>query len=369
MKVAIITLHAINNYGSVLQTYATEYIFRMLGCEVITIDYIRKTARMGFWDIVKAKNMGSALKAKALIAYLVFKNRDRSEQFNFFRRSHLSLSEKYYSNDELKSSFPNADIYCTGSDQTWNTVCQGGIPKAFFLDFVPEGKKKISFAASFGIKELPEEEIPEIKKLLNKYSAISVREQSGVDILNQQLGIASTLVLDPTLTVPCSVWNDLSTPRKYKEDYLLAYQLNRSSKFTKYMQNFAREKGLKIILIRARKERGIKNCECLTSVSPQEWLSLINYAKYVLTDSFHCTAYCLLFHKQFIDILPPNYSDRVVNILRETNLTNRIVTDYSDFSIGDKSINYKVIDAWLDNEREKTIAFLKNALGVVKDEH
>lgn len=369
MKVANITLHAINNYGSVLQTYATEYMFRMLGCEVVTIDYMRKTARMGVWDILKAKNMGSTLKAKTIIAHMFFKNNDRNKQFSFFRKNHLTLSKRYYSNDELKSSLPDADIYCTGSDQTWNTVCQGEIPKAFFLDFVPEGKKKISFAASFGINELPEGDISEIKDLLNQYSAISVREQSGVDILKQQLGIASTLVLDPTLAVPSKVWNDLLAPRKYKEDYLLAYQLNRNSKFTKYMQKFAREKRLKIILIRARKEHGIHNCECLTSVSPQEWLSLIRYAKYVLTDSFHCTAYSILFHKQFIDILPPNYSDRVVNILNKTNLTNRIVTDYNDYSIGDKTIDYVHIDSWLDEERQKTISFLQNAIRPIQDEH
>lgn len=368
MKVANITLHAINNYGSVLQTYATEYMFRMLGCEVVTIDYMRKTARMGTWDIIKAKNMGYSLKAKTLIVHLFLKNKDRSKQFSLFRNNFLTLSKRYYSNDELKSSLPDADIYCTGSDQTWNTVCQGGIPKAFFLDFVPEGKKKISFAASFGIKELPDGDVSETRELLNKYSAISVREQSGVEILNRQLGIKSSLVLDPTLAVPNKVWDELSAPRKYKEDYLLAYQLNRNSRFTKYMQDFAREKGLKIILIRARKERGLHNCECLTSVSPQEWLSLIKYAKYVLTDSFHCTAYCILFHKQFIDILPPNYSDRVINILNETNLTNQIITDYSDFSIGDNIIDYDDIDSWLDGERKKTLAFLQNAIRTASDE-
>lgn len=366
MKVANITLHAIDNYGSVLQTYATEYIFRMLGCEVITIDYVRKTARMGFFDIIKAKNIGLNLKIKTLIVHLFFRNKDRRDKFNDFRKKHLTLSRRYYSNDELKSYLPDADIYCTGSDQTWNTVCQGGVPKAFFLDFAPDEKKKISFAASFGIKELPERDVFEVKNLLKKYSAISVREKSGVDILKNQLKIDSTLVLDPTLAVPSEVWNELCAPQKYKEDYLLAYQLNRSTRFTKFMQTFAQNKGLKIILIRARKERGIKNCKCLTSVSPQEWLSLIKNAKYVLTDSFHCTAYCILFHKPFMNILPPDYSDRVVNILNETNLTNRIVLDYNDFSLADKPINFSEIDLWLKYERKKTFKFLQKAL---MDEH
>lgn len=362
MKVANITLHAVNNYGSILQTYATEYLFRMLGCDVLTIDYVRKTLKMTPWDVIKAKRMPLTLKAKTLISMMLIKgNEERATKFRDFRKSHLTLTKRYSSNEELKMSLPEADVYCTGSDQTWNTVCQGDIPKAFFLDFVPPEKKKISFAASFGIKELPKEEIDDIKTLLSKYNSISVREQSGVDII-ESLGLHSTLVLDPTLAVPNEVWDELAAPRMFKEDYILAYKLNRSSRFTKYMRDFAKSKGLKLVLVRSRKEINFVNCTCLTSVGPQEWLSLIKNAKYVLTDSFHCTAFCILFHRQFMCILPPSYSDRIVNILQETGLTNRISKDADDYYIFDGVINYNIIDKWLLNKREQTNNFLKHAL-------
>lgn len=362
MKVANITLHAVNNYGSILQTYATEYLFRMLGCDVLTIDYVRKTLKMTPWDVIKAKRMPLKLKAKTLISMLLIKgDEERAIKFRDFRKKYLTLTKRYTSNEELKTSIPEADVYCTGSDQTWNTVCQGDIPKAFFLDFVPLEKKKISFAASFGIKELPKEEIDEVKALLSKYDSISVREQSGVDII-ERLGLQSTQVLDPTLAVPNEVWDDIATPRMFKDDYILAYKLNRSRRFTKYMRDFANSKGMRLVLVRSRKEINFVNCTCLTSVGPQEWLSLIKNAKYVLTDSFHCTAFCILFHRQFMCILPPSYSDRIVNILQETGLTNRISTDANDYYKIDSVINYNSIDKWLLNKRNETIDFLKHAL-------
>ena len=131
------------------------------------------------------------------------------------------------------------------------------------------------------------------------------------------------------------------------------------------MHDFAKAKGLRLILVRARKER-VKNGECITTATPQEWLSLIRHAKCVLTDSFHCTAYCILFHKQFVNILPPNFSDRVVNILKETGLENRIVSKYNDFSVCDSPIDFAPIDSWLDSQREKTLVYLQSALDSTK---
>ena len=364
MKVLNITLHAINNYGSVLQTFATETIFKKLGCEVETIDYIRKTARLNSAsEILKAKNLSPKLKLKTLIHHIFFKNSsgNRTTKFKLFRNKYLNLTDKYYSNEELKNNPPFADIYCTGSDQTWNTVCQGGVPMAFFLDFVPSDKIKISYAASFGINKIPENDKAEVKKLLSSYSYISVREQSGVDILNE-LGFKSTLVLDPTLTLEESDWNEFSESRLFKEEYIFAYQLNRNPKFTEYINKFSEKKGLKLVLVRSRKEPVPKNGICITDASPQEWLSLVKNAKYVITDSFHCTAFCILFHRQFIVIMPPQYSIRISDFLKEINLSDRILTDFNVYNLIDKQIDFAPIDKWLEYKREHTVDFLKSAI-------
>lgn len=363
MKVAIITLHAINNYGSVLQTLATEKIFQKLGCEVVTINFIRETARLdSFWKIIRSRSTTPKMKIKMLISHYFFRNKKRPQVLESFRHSQLHLTEKTYLSDyDLENQIPVADIYCTGSDQTWNTVCQGDVPKAFFLHFVPKGKKKISFSASFGITELPNSDKNEVRKLLSSYDAISVRESSGLKILND-LGLCGTLVVDPTLTIEPEFWNDFAAPRFIKEDYLLAYQLNRNPQFSKYMLDFAKYHNIKIIQVRSRKDTFLKNGICLTAPTPQEWLSLIKHAKYVLTDSFHATAFSTIFHRDFMIIPPERFSTRISDFLSLIKLNNRIVTDFNDYSYCNVPIDFTDIDKILETERNNSLAFLQDAI-------
>ncbi|MBQ5982968.1 MAG: polysaccharide pyruvyl transferase family protein [Prevotella sp.] len=363
MKVANITLQAINNYGSVLQTFATEQVFRQIGCDVFTINYIRETARLNsFWKIILSKSLPPKLKIKKLITRYVIPKNNRVDVMEFYRKNQLHLTEKtYYSDTDLENDCPEADIYCTGSDQTWNTICQGDVPKAFFLHFVPKGKKKISFSASFGIPVLPQKDKEEVKELLSTYSAISVRESSGLDILDD-LGLKGTLVLDPTLVVNPQFWNDYAAPRTIEEDYLLAYQLNRNFRFTKYMKDFAQHHHLKIVQLRSRKDTKLENGICLTTVTPQEWLSLIKHAKYVLTDSFHATAFSTIFHRDFMIIPPPRFNSRISDYLSLINLKNRIITNFDDYSYCNVPIDYSYIDTTLKREREKSLDFLRLAI-------
>lgn len=363
MKVVNITLHAINNYGSVFQALATEHLFEKMGCEVETIDYIRETAQSkSILHILKLKNISWKDKAKVILLKLLPYQRKRSKVLNGFRQNYLHLtSKKYRSDADLEKDPPLADVYCTGSDQTWNTVCQGDVPKAFFLHFVPEGKKKISLSASFGISTLPDKDKKEVKELLKTYDSISVRESVGIDIL-KELGIEGTLVADPTLAVDAVFWSDFAAPRMFQEDYMLAYQLNGNSIFTHYMKAFAENKGIKLVLLRSVKDTRVDNGVVLTSPTPQEWLSLFKYAKYVLTDSFHGTVFSLIFHRDFMNIMPPKYSSRIESIQKVTGLESRTVKDYDDFSYCDNPIDYAQIDPILEKYRQETMAFLREAL-------
>ncbi len=363
MKVAIITLHAIDNYGSVLQTYATEKLFQQQGCEVETINYIRETAVLdSVWKILKAKNLSYKQKIKTLISFYLFSNSKRKIVMDVFRKNYLHLTEKtFYSDKDLEECCPNADLFCTGSDQTWNTVCQGGVAKPFFLHFVSPEKRKMSYAASFGITSLPQKDEKEVKNLLASYNAVSVRETSGIEIL-RKLGIKGMLVLDPTLAVNPLLWYELAAPRMIKEEYLLAYQLNRNTKFTKYMKDYSKNHSLKIVQVRSHVDTKLKNGVCLTSPTPQEWLSLILHAKCVLTDSFHATAFCMIFHKKFMIIHPSLYSSRIDDFLAFVGLDSQIIDDYSVFSYCDTQIDFSQTDKILDVARNNSVNFLKNAI-------
>ena len=363
MRVLNITLHAINNYGSVLQALATETIFRQLGCEVETIDYVRETAQLNSCcKILRYGGPGVKIKIKQLVLHLFFRQENKSKLFEKWRRENLQLTKVAYRSDkDFYKKPPVADVYCTGSDQTWNTVCQGGIPYPYFLSFVPEGKKRISFSASFGITSLPDKDVEEVRELLKKYNAISIREESGLDVL-RQLGIDGQVVLDPTLVVGADFWNQRVASPLIEGDYLLVYQLNRSEKFAQYVKKYAEFHKLKIVAINSKSN--YKGCRNFPYVLPEEFMNLIKYAKVVITDSFHATAFSVLFHRQFVNIYPPLFSTRLDSFLKFLNLTSQHVTNLEDMNYGVESISYDEVDSILKSERENTLEFLKSALNL-----
>lgn len=362
-KVLNITMHAVNNYGSVLQALATERIFQGLGYEVETLDYIQEGLQMDtIMKIIKNGGPGWKIKFKQIVLLLFSQTNDNKKTFDDFRNKYLHLSgRKYISEKELFQDIPKADIYCTGSDQTWNTTLHG-VSKAYFLAFPPDGKKRVSFAASFGIEKLSHKDEKEVKNYLSKYSAISVRESSGLNILSE-IGIKNGVhVLDPTLVVDNSFWNYLSEKKQYEGDYIFVYQLNSSSAFSNYVNEFAASKGLKVLYVRSRKNNRLRNSVYLGTPKPEVVLSLFKYSSYVLTDSFHATVFSIIFHRNFVNILPPNFSTRIKSILTLMGLERRIVSDLNDLSCCDIPINWLKVDSILNEERDKTIQFLKGAL-------
>ena len=356
-------MQAVNNYGSVLQTLATERIFRDLGYEVETLDYIQENLQMdSVWKVLKYGGPGWKIKCKQIILRLLKrKNTRRAEIMDEFRKKYLHLTKRYLSIKELEEDLPNADIFCTGSDQTWNPVLYGP-SKAYYLAFVPDNKKKISFSASFGVDKLPAKDKSEVKELLSRYDAISVRESSGIEIL-EDIGIKNaTHVLDPTLVVNPELWNELSSERRIDEEYIFVYQLNTSDRFVDYVNKVAKAKGLKVVYVKSRLENRYNNATYVESPKVEDWLSLFRYAKYVVTDSFHGTLFSIIYHKEFVDIYPPNFSARLESILCLLGLENRHVKDFGSVDWCECPIDYGKVDLIVERMRDETMAFLRNNL-------
>ena len=154
IKVDVITLHAVQNYGSVLQALATQEILKQHGCEVTIIDYVREDVR--YENLVKKWSGGNPIKALAILPTIL-----RWEKvFHSFTQKYLNLSEKTYTTEADFKNYPlTADAYCTGSDQVWNSKWNNGILPCLYLNFVPEDKYKFAFSASFGQSRLPEDEV------------------------------------------------------------------------------------------------------------------------------------------------------------------------------------------------------------------
>ena len=372
MKVDIITRHAIANYGSILQAYATERLFDKLNVESEIIDYIREEENSK--NLVKTYMKNLKKWNRNFITRFIYKFIQRpnlylmNNKFDKYRKRYLKLSDKQYkSQKELKENLPQADIYCTGSDQVWGQIANDEYDENYFLEFVPSGKKCIAYSASFGKNELSENLKIRLPELMKKYSDIMVREMSAVKILNAS-GIDNVkLVLDPTLLLAKEEWEkNLCVKSNEKEQYILTYQLHHNKEFDKYLKKIAKETNLKVIRISSSIYYKFKYGKLLYLPDLEQFLTYFKNAKYVVTDSFHGTVFSIIFNKPVIDILPKKTGTRIESILKLFGMDDRIVNDYNDMSIINKEIDYKKVNDILYQERKKSIEYLKKAIEGMK---
>ena len=366
-KVGIITQHRVVNYGSMLQTYALQEKIEELGYKCEVIDYYpERFTPVGMLKRIKTKGkkLEKSLVLRTIARMVIIPSYFlRFNMFFEFLKKRINLSKKtFHTLEELQSYDFEYDIFCTGSDQVWNYGWNEKIEYPYFLSFVPDKSPKISYAASFGKGTLLDCEIDETQRLLSRYNHISVRELSGVDIINK-LGIkGATNVLDPTLLLTGDEWRRIASG-KYKNDkYILIYNLNRNKKIDNYAKALSKKTGLKVRYISYQIHEFYKNGKMFCNSKVEDFLSLIDNAQYIITDSFHATAFSLNFNKEFVIVYPGKYSTRLQSILEILSLTNRVAKDENDMSVIDNRIDYGVVNAILNEERSRSIEWLRTAL-------
>lgn len=363
VKIKVLTFHAVSNHGSALQTLATQKKLEALGCEVEFIDF-RRYDCVSSANLVKFWNRGRNFPLtwiRAAILWPQFKRWER--MFGEFRKKYIHLGKPMYTSEEQLKNFPlDADVYCVGSDQVWNSDWNEGIIPPFFLSFIPDNCKKISYSSSFGLTELPEKEKPEIKKLLSSFDFLSVRESSGVDILHD-LGFDGEHILDPTLNMTKEFWAEYTPPRMVKEPYLLIYQLYSSKEFDDYAIRVAKHKGLKVVRLCTLYHQLIRPGKGILAPHVEDFLSLVKYADLVMTDSFHATAFSVNLNRNFISIIP-KFGGRIFSLLELVGLKRRATSNLDDITIADDEIDFESVNKVLDEMREKADAYLHKAIGI-----
>ena len=282
-----------------------------------------------------------------------------------------NLSEKqYHLPDELKKDAPGYDVYITGSDQLWNPRHCNGDP-AFMLHFAPDNAIKISYAASIGTNEIPNELHPLYKELLGRYSNIAVREQSGVEIIRNLAGKEATVVIDPTLLLDYKKWDDIAaTKRLFKKKYILCYFLNYSFNAFPYVDDLAKEMqkqtGYEIVRVaRPPHHLGDPHTHYRVGASPEEFLSLVRDSEMVLTTSFHGTAFAVNYGKPVLTVVKDrNASDsRQVSLMQSLGLGEQIVTIHDPLPYASQAqYDVEKEQARLSELREASLDYLKKAL-------
>ena len=361
MKINTITCHNVYNYGATLQTYALQTYLKGLGHEVEIIDYYPKYRnKKNFWKIPNNSKVGKYSQRYFLfhliyaihraIKYLRDTNFDRNKKFDEFDRKYLQItSTKYTSYQQLKDNPPIADCYIAGSDQIWNPNGDTGKDPAFFLNFGDSQAKRISYAASFGISEIEEPFKPNLKEYLRILDAISVREKTGLDILND-LGYTDAIqVCDPVFLLSKEQWLCIAPPPLVKNDYILVYDFFQDDDNIKKMsQKLAQEKKCKIVAVNDGGKCIYADVN-ITNASPNDFLSLIANANVVVSNSFHATAFSLILNKEFYTypVSRNKNHSRMTDLLDSVGLLDRFNTPISSL---EADIDWLVV-----NERIKTI--------------
>ena len=286
--------------------------------------------------------------------------------FESFVKKHSNISVPIYKGDDFTKKCPKADCYITGSDQVWNFVYNEGFDEHYFFQGIHG--RKISYAASMGMTELNEDEKQCMTQSLKDYDYLSVREESGREVLSG-LGFDDVQVLiDPTLMLDKDEWAKYASPRLIDKPYLFVYMpYNASDEEAHYkvIRQIAAKKSLKIVSFSLTYLKDNRADITLHYPSPADFLSLMLYADYILTNSFHGTAFSINLNKDFAAIKPNKFESRITNILTTVSLMDRLVNGLLASEVTDKilsTINYDKVNAVLDQKRSEAIEYLKSVI-------
>lgn len=362
MKVAVITRHAICNYGSFLQSYALQKAIEKLGNEAVIIDYIRE-------DEEYHKRINIALKKsnrwnKNILMRTIYKLSRYPEtvlmekKFAKFRKQYLNMTKLYSSLQELKDDKPQADIYCTGSDQVWGPISLDNYDPAYFLDFTSDEDVKISYAASFGKTKFAGDSMMYFEKALKKYKYLSVRENSAAEIIRNMDIDKVEQVLDPTLLLNADEWSTL-IEKEVAGKYVLVYQIHSNPELDRYAEEFAKKVNLPLLRVSFYLHQVSRSGKLIYLPTIGEFLSYIKNAEYMVTDSFHGTAFAINFNTQFVNVVHDETATRNQSLLQLTGLTDRIITDKADFSIINKRIDFTKVNSIIEEHRKMSMDKLK----------
>ena len=346
MQIKVITRHTPNNYGSLLQSIATLRVIESLGHQCEIIDYWKRNevGLQGILTSLQGKSLwkNSLFKRMAYVALRYPGEKIAALRFDKMRRRYLKLTPRCYSMEELESL--QADVFMTGSDQVWGPLLDGGYDEAYFLSFVKEGIRKVSYAGSFGRTEFSDIIIASYKRLLSKYDALTVRESSAVKLLEEWGIDCGGQVLDPTLLLDSSQWSEY-IEEDVKKEYVLIYEIHNNPRLDDYAKRFAAHVGLPLVRVSPTFHQLARGGRFVFCPEIGTFLSYIKNARYMLTDSFHGTAFAINFHTPFLEVLPNNKTGaRNQSILQLTGLEDRIVTDFNDFSLADRQIDYAKVN-------------------------
>ncbi len=351
MKIGLLTYHFSENYGALFQAYALREWFLSQGHDAEFINYHPEHVEGG--GDINLKKLFSKRNLKVIYLKLstlknkLFGNSEQHNKFELFRSEYLAVAKPTYKTiEDIEKAHLNYDLLVCGSDQIWNPSEQFGLDPVYFLNFKIDNAKvrRISYAPSFGRSEIQTQYHKTLINFLDKLDGVSIREESGVSIINNLTGINPVCVPDPTILI--TDYSSIMTPyTTQKKNYVFCYTLRSSNVIAEVAQKISAKFGSALYspynTHRRWKEIGETVYPC-----PRQWLYLLNNSEFVVTNSFHGAALSIILNKPFVIVgLQGNkltLNARVLNLLELVGLSSRFLMSATPEKVDE--IVYEKID-------------------------
>ena len=352
-KIGILTFHRAYNCGAIMQTFALQYIISKLGGEPTIIDYLSAAKRENTKLLsFKYKTLKNILTDFVFDMYRFSKKK----KFDRFIKTYIPITQQSYCSKEQLIEMDEHnffDLYIVGSDQVWNPGNTMD-DDAYMLSFVGKTHKRNSYAASLGSAELTDEQIQKLKYNLADFNIVTVREKNSLEKYPFLSDYGTNVVLDPTLLLTKEDYSVIKRKRLCK-NYAFIYTVGKADKLRKYAQQICRERGLKLIDCK-------KSARFFIHSSPEDFLSFVENADIVFTNSFHGTAFSVIFEKKFVTEvnLKGGFNNRSDDLLNLLNIHDRDIGDPA-FDI-DAPIDWEGVNEIRKIEVNRSIEALKRMI-------
>ena len=383
-KVGIVSCYFKNNYGSMLQAYATQEFLNKNNIDNETInitsnvDFKKGKRKYYLSQIFNYKFLKTKFGMLNLKIIKIFNKKlrnnikTRTNKYKEFEKK-FKLSKRidnYY--DLNKYANNNYSDVIVGSDQLWLPV--NVVADYYTLNWVNNNINKISYSTSFGISNIEKKYDDLYFKFLSKINHLSTREESGLDIINKY-NLKGKIVCDPTILLTAQEWKNISIKKRIiKDKYILCYFLGNNIEHRKYVEKIKKITGYKIVSLNHADEY-VKYSDIYADIipydiGPKEWINLVENAEYVCTDSFHFTVFSILFNKLFFDFRRYNSKNkmstnsRIDSLLHLAGISNNRILDCSEDvnEILKYDIDYKEVNKKIEKIRKESSKWLLDAL-------
>lgn len=365
MQIGISTFHNAHNYGAMLQAYGLQEALKDFGFTPFFVDFHPHHLNAQNRKFTPIRNHKDLLK-RIVVTLNGRKLAARYNNFEIFKENHLRLSRRYETLEELRADPPQFGSFVCGSDQIWNV--QQGVSPHFFLDYAAAGARRISYAPSFGVEEIPQCHEVFIRNLLEKFSAISVRERSGAAIVEKITGKAPEIVLDPVFLPAREKWDEIMKSPSIDEPYLVFYSLEVNPELSTLVGMASKALNIPIVVLGKPGSFIFRN-RCLVKIDsgPAEFLGWIANAKALITNSFHATSFSIIFNIPFAVHPHSTRNTRIEHILEVAGMKNRLLLNGEVdrdglFSRLTTTPHDGRLPASMENERSKSLDYLRTAI-------